>query len=379
MSRQGEVCIENVTKKFGQSVAVNRVNLTIEAGSYCCMIGPSGCGKTTLLRMIAGHETPTEGRILIGGEDVTDMHIGRRGTALMFQNYALFPHLNLVDNVSFGLKIQNMPRAQRQEKAMEMLDRMHLRPLASRLPSELSGGQQQRVALSRALITNPQVLLLDEPLSALDEFLRLRMRGELKRLQSELGITFIHVTHTQPEAIALADTIVVMDQGIIEQSGSPQTIYNRPYSPYIARFMGGQNILLGKMVKKTETSILLCDDGGNRFFFNGKLPADIKAKEGSDLRLSIRRDRISFVDSKSNDRKNGQSNLAGVVRGVEYQGNFIKISLDCAQKDEFVIYMSDEEFDKSPHKVGDNVTAAWDSRYNYHLVGLNDSMGVPAD
>lgn len=217
MSKPGEIVLEKVTKEFGAITAVDSVDQVIEGGSYCCMIGPSGCGKSTLLRMIAGHETLTSGRILIGGNDVTTMRTGERGTALMFQDYALFPHLNLADNVGFSLKIHKVGKAERKERSLEMLDRVQLAQFADRMPSELSGGQRQRVALARALIMNPQVLLLDEPLSALDEFLRLKMRVELKRLQDDLGITFIHVTHTQPEAIALADKVIVMDHGIIEQ------------------------------------------------------------------------------------------------------------------------------------------------------------------
>lgn len=247
MSNAGEILIEQVTKKFGPVKAIDNLDLKIDGGSYCCMIGPSGCGKSTLLRMIAGHETPTAGAIKIGGRDVTNVRTGQRGTAMMFQSYALFPHLTLTDNVSFSLKLDKVGKAERRERGREMLDRVQLLHLAERLPSELSGGQQQRVALARALITNPQVLLLDEPLSALDEFLRLRMRVELKRLQSDLGISFVHVTHTQPEAIALADQVVVMDHGVVEQAGTPRVIYNEPNSPYIARFMGGQNVLAGKI------------------------------------------------------------------------------------------------------------------------------------
>jgi len=183
MTNKGEIVLDKVTRKFGALTAVNAVDQVIGGGSYCCMIGPSGCGKST------------PGRILIGGRDVTHVRTGERGTALMFQNYALFPHLNLTDNVAFPLKIGGLSTAERRERAREMLGRVQLGHLADRMPSQLSGGQQQRVALARALITNPQVLLLDEPLSALDEFLRLRMRVELKRLQNDLGITFIHVTH----------------------------------------------------------------------------------------------------------------------------------------------------------------------------------------
>ena len=247
MTESGEIQLERVTKRFGPTVAVKDIDLTIPHGSYCCLLGPSGCGKTTILRMIAGHEEPTDGRVLIGGDDVTGLPPVRRGTAMMFQSYALFPHMTVVDNVAYNLRMRGVGKAERRRQARAMLARVHLDTFAERMPAQLSGGQQQRVALARALITNPRVLLLDEPLSALDEFLRLQMRGELKRLQRELGITFIHVTHTQLEAIALADLVVVMDQGRIEQAGAAQTIYNEPQSAYVARFMGGQNVLSGKV------------------------------------------------------------------------------------------------------------------------------------
>ncbi len=195
--------------------------------------------------MIAGHETPTSGEIYIGDQMVVGKPPVERGTAMMFQSYALFPHLTVLDNVAFYLKMRGVGKDERRRRAQEMLQRVQLDHLKDRMPAQLSGGQQQRVALARSLITNPKVLLLDEPLSALDEFLRLRMRGELKSLQNELGITFVHVTHTQPEAIALADMVVVMDTGRIDQADTANVIFDQPTTPYVARFMGGQNVLTG--------------------------------------------------------------------------------------------------------------------------------------
>ena len=253
----GEIRLVNLTKTFGDTKAVKQVDLTIPHGSYCCMIGPSGCGKTTILRMVAGHETPTDGEIYIGDDMVVGKPPVKRGTAMMFQSYALFPHLTILDNVAFYLKMRSVPKDERRKRAFEMLERVQLDHLKGRMPAQLSGGQQQRVALARALITNPKVLLLDEPLSALDEFLRLQMRGELKSLQAELGITFLHVTHTQPEAIALADMVVVMDNGTIEQAGTAREIFNEPKTPYVARFMGAQNVLTGKLESKDATNAIL--------------------------------------------------------------------------------------------------------------------------
>src|SRR4249920_1944197 len=231
------------TKRYGDTLAVDAVSLRIPRASYCCLLGPSGCGKTSTLRMIAGHEAITEGDILIRDRNVTDLPPAKRGTAMMFQSYALFPHLNCLDNVAFSLKMRGVGKAERYARAREFLELVEMDEFAPRLPAQLSGGQQQRIALARSLITEPQVLLLDEPLSALDPFLRVRMREELKRLQRELCITFIHVTHSQDEAMALADLMVVMDEGRIRQAGTPREIFEKPASAFIARFIGGHNVV----------------------------------------------------------------------------------------------------------------------------------------
>ena len=228
--QNGSIELVAVTKIYtpGAPPAVADLDLRVDHGAYCCLLGPSGCGKTTILRMIAGHEFPTSGDVLIGDRNVTNLAPVDRGTAMMFQSYALFPHRSVIDNVAFALKIRGIGKADRYTTARELLEKVRLEAFANRLPSELSGGQQQRVALARALITNPRVLLLDEPLSALDEYLRLRMRGELRRIQRDLGITFVHVTHTQLEATAVADVVVVMEQGRIEQAASPREIFLAP-------------------------------------------------------------------------------------------------------------------------------------------------------
>ncbi len=368
MTEQSRIDIRNVTKLYGPVKAVNNVDLAIDGGAYCCMIGPSGCGKTTLLRMIAGHETPTSGTILIGGTDVTTARTGSRGTALMFQSYALFPHLSLTDNVAFSLRVKGVRADERRRAAREMLDRVQLLHLADRVPSELSGGQQQRVALARALITNPKVLLLDEPLSALDEFLRLKMRVELKRLQNDLGITFIHVTHTQPEAIALADQVVVMDHGLIEQAASPRDVYNRPHSPYVARFMGGQNVLGGRVERIDGTVAVVTGPNG----VSHDLPAASGVEPGQDLRFSVRRDRIAIRPDAP--ARNG---ISGTVVNVEYQGTFVKVALDTGLHEEFMIYLNDEDYFAHPRRVGETVHAAWDAALNHYLPGRNDSAGTP--
>src|SRR5882724_2299557 len=263
-SGSGEVAVVGVTKRFGETVAVKDLSLTIPHGSYCCLLGPSGCGKTTILRMIAGHERPTTGDVRIGGQSVLGLPQVQRGTAMMFQSYALFPHRSVLDNVAFALKMRGASKAERHRQARDLLAKVRMERFADRLPAQLSGGQQQRVALARALITNPRVLLLDEPLSALDEYLRLRMRGELRRVQKDLGITFVHVTHTQLEAIAVADLVVVMAQGRIEQAATAHEIFTAPRNAYVARFMGGQNVLAGTVESVVDGHVVVGGDDGAR-------------------------------------------------------------------------------------------------------------------
>src|SRR6516165_10586967 len=233
----------SLTKRFGATTAVDSISLQIAAGTYCCLLGPSGCGKTSTLRMIAGHEAASSGDIMIGGTNVTHMPPAKRRTAMMFQSYALFPHLSALDNVAFSLKMQGVAKRERHGKAREMLRLVAMDEYAARVPAQLSGGQQQRVALARALITGPQILLLDKPLSALDPFLRVKVRAELKRLQKELAISFVHVTHAQDEAMALADLIVVMNRGRIAQCDTPRAVFTKPRSAFVASFIGGHNII----------------------------------------------------------------------------------------------------------------------------------------
>ena len=232
-----------LTKKYGETIAVDSINLKIPAGTYCCFLGPSGCDKTSTLRMIAGHEEISGGDILLGSNIINDLPPAKRGTAMMFQNYALFPHLSCLDNVAFALKMRGIKKNERYDKSLEILKLVQMENYSDRYPNQLSGGQQQRVALARALITNPSILLLDEPLSALDPFLRIKMRSELKTLQKKLGISFIHVTHSQDEAMALADMIVVMNNGKIEQVGDPYEVFNKPKNEFIANFVGGHNVI----------------------------------------------------------------------------------------------------------------------------------------
>ena len=321
-----DVELVDVTKRYGTTTAVDGISLRIPRGSYCCLLGPSGCGKTSTLRMIAGHEAISAGDILIHGRNVSVLPPAARGTAMMFQSYALFPHLNCLDNVAFSLKMRGMARRERHARAREFLALVHLSDYAERLPSQLSGGQQQRVALARALITQPKVLLLDEPLSALDPFLRVRVREELKRLQRELGITFIHVTHSQDEAMAMADLMVVMDQGVIRQAGSPREIFEQPASAFIARFIGGHNVL-----------------------------------DGPEGPIAVRADRCALGATGDGPH------VTGEVTVVEYQGTAVRVAVRTAPGQEVAALVPDHVFHDQPIAPGAAATLVWRRQDEHRL------------
>jgi putative spermidine/putrescine transport system ATP-binding protein len=305
----------HVTKRYGDTLAVRDVSHVFPGGTYVCLLGPSGCGKSSTLRMIAGHESVSEGQIVLDGVDVSQLPPARRGTAMMFQSYALFPHLSVRDNVAFSLRMKGVDKAARHARADALLDLVHMTDFADRLPAQLSGGQQQRVALARALITEPKVLLLDEPLSALDPFLRIRMRAELKRLQRELGITFIHVTHGQDEALALADEVVVMNDAVIEQAGAPREVFNAPRTEFVARFMGGHNVI---------------SLGGGK--------------------VALRADEVKLA----------RDGLAATVTAVEYQGATVALStITTGTGEEVLALVPEEQFFKAPKSPGDAVHLAW--------------------
>ncbi len=312
-----------LTKRYDETLAVNNISLKIPAGTYCCLLGPSGCGKTSTLRMIAGHEEISEGDILLGNNIINELSPAKRGTAMMFQNYALFPHLSCLENVGFALKMRGLQKDLRNIEAEKMLQLVQMSEFSDRLPAQLSGGQQQRVALARALITNPSILLLDEPLSALDPFLRIKMRSELKVLQKKLGITFIHVTHSQDEAMALADMIVVMNNGIIEQVGSPYEIFNYPKNKFIASFVGGHNVI----TKNRKT-------------------------------YSIRMDHIDLQLKEVKNTKNNNVN-SFKVKEIEFQGQIVKVSGDTKKFGELSVQLSDEKFLKNKFKIEDEVFISW--------------------
>ena len=367
-TERGSIVLAGVTKRFGDTAAVRNIDLKIPGGCYCCLLGPSGCGKTTILRMIAGHESPTGGAILIDGENVVDKPPVERGTAMMFQSYALFPHLSCMDNVAFNLKMRGISKDERRARALDMLDRVRMKSFADRLPAQLSGGQQQRIALARSLITNPRVLLLDEPLSALDEFLRLQMRGELRHIQAEFGITFIHVTHTQMEAVALADMVVVMDQGQIEQAASARDVYDRPRTGYVAHFMGGQNVLAGAVTARQAGIVTIAS--GNKKIDVSAPPA--APAVGEQFEVAVRRDRVRLSRAPSQAADAGVNAVSGRVSAIEYQGTWLKISIEDACSEGFVANVPDDMFFADPLTIGDPVIARWDAGQLHYLVARAD-------
>jgi putative spermidine/putrescine transport system ATP-binding protein len=359
----------SVAKRYGTTTAVDGIDLTIPGGTYCCLLGPSGCGKTTTLRLIAGHELLSGGNIHIGDQTVNDLPPAQRGTAMMFQNYALFPHLNCLDNVAFALKMRGIAKAERHAKAKELLTLVHMEAYSERQPAQLSGGQQQRVALARALTTNPSVLLLDEPLSALDPFLRVRMREELKRLQIELGISFVHVTHSQEEAMALADLVVVMNDGEIEQTGAPRDVYNKPNTAFVARFIGGHNVLSGTVDAVDGGHLRLRGPSGERFLVN-----KIDAAAGSEVTFALRADKIELKNGQEERRAVGAdvsetmaNRLSATVGLVEYQGALVALRLHADGFDEFSITIDEGHFYDQPVAAGDQVIVGWETK-DAHLL-----------
>ncbi|MCG7363923.1 ABC transporter ATP-binding protein [Roseomonas sp. ACRSG] len=341
MSRAAEVRFENVTKRYPGStaVAVNNVSFTIPAGTLCTLLGPSGCGKTTTLRMIAGLEYPSEGRVLIGGKDVSALPPAERDVSMVFQSYALFPHMNVLENVGYGLTISRQPKARVREAARAALASVGLSGFEERLPSELSGGQQQRVAVARALVLEPAVLLFDEPLSNLDARLRRKMREEIRDLQQRLGVTVAYVTHDQAEALAISDKVIVMNQAVIAQEGTPRDLYEAPASDFVAGFVGEANRLPatlshreGEMARVTIGSATL------------SLPHR-GAAEGA-VRLAVRPEAVSLLDAAD-----PAAALRGKVAKAAYLGGLMEYTLATEAGEVFVI---DPET-RRPRGVGEEV------------------------
>jgi ABC-type Fe3+/spermidine/putrescine transport system ATPase subunit len=345
--------LRNVTKTFGaEVVAVDDVTLHIDHGEYVVLLGPSGCGKTTTLRLIGGHEEPTEGDIVLDGERLNGVPPDKRPTTTVFQHFALFPHRSVLENVEFGPKMHGRSKERRRRRALEVLEMVGLRELADRRPAALSGGQQQRVALARVLVMEPKALLLDEPLGDLDRLLRLRMRVELRNLQRQLGLMFIHVTHDQEEALSVADRIVVMRDGRIAQVGDPWTISNHPENEVVAAFMGDNNIFHGTVTARE----------GDRLLIDGELGTlsvrdDGDAREaGAGAAVSVRSASI-HVDEEAHQAE-GPNQLRCSISFVEYLGDLIKLHLEADGKP-LLAKVAGERYPSLRGKEGATVVISW--------------------
>jgi len=342
------IVIEDVHKRFGDFVAVHEASFAITRGEFFSMLGPSGCGKTTTLRMIAGFESPTSGRILLDGDDVSSTPPYRRNVNTVFQQYALFPHMSVEDNVAFGLRSRKVPGREVDTRVAEILDTVRMTEFAARKPAQLSGGQQQRVALARALVNRPSALLLDEPLAALDLKLRQTMQLELKRIQRETGVTFIFVTHDQQEALTMSDRIAVMSAGWVEQIGTPTEVYHRPTSPFVAEFIGEANLLSGRRVGGTA-------DRWDVEIGGGLIGVDASGRSGDDALVMVRPERVRLEEPQDG----GGTGLPVTVDDVVFRGPMIQVVLRCADGSELVAHLTDSP-GAAALRPGDRRIATWD-------------------
>ena len=323
--RSVAIALEGVSKRFGRAVAVHELTLAIDEGEFFSLLGPSGCGKTTTLRMIAGFELPDDGRILLHGRDVTSIAANRRPVNMVFQQYALFPHMSIYDNVVFGLKVKRVPREEHRDRVHELLRVVELEGMERRRPRQLSGGQQQRVALARALVNRPAALLLDEPLGALDVKLRKQMQLELKRIQSELGTTFVYVTHDQEEALAMSDRIAVMHDGRVEQIGTPREIYEHPATAFVADFIGSLNALDVTVDELVGGYALTRPTERDRIV----VPVGSGIHPGDALRIAVRPEHVHIARASNSNADDG-SRLDGTLADVVYLGMYIQFHVDTA-------------------------------------------------
>lgn len=332
------VTLTDIVKRFGSFTALHRMSMEIPDGSFVTLLGPSGCGKTTTLRMIAGLLDPTEGEIQIKGKRMNDVPIHKRNLGLVFQNYALFPHKTVGENIAFGLKYRGVSKADAAEKVKHALDLVQLPHVADRYPKALSGGQQQRIALARAIVIEPDVLLLDEPLSALDANLREDMRVELKRIQHRIGVTTVFVTHDQSEALALSDHVVVMSNGRVEQTGAPEEVYNTPASEFVATFLGTSNIVQGTCMGLDGSEVSIDVDGLGRLAIpKSRAP---KIAETGAAKLVIRAEKLTL--GPADETRDGHASSQGVVEAVDYQGQAARYFVRVGDHQLQVINMIDE-------------------------------------
>ena len=346
------IALEGVSKRFGKHEAVRDVSLSIREGEFFSLLGPSGCGKTTTLRMIAGFEVPDSGRIYLQGDDVTSLFSNRRPVNMVFQQYALFPHMSIYDNVAFGLKVKKVPRFEHAGRVKEMLRIVELEGLEKRKPRQLSGGQQQRVALARALVNSPAALLLDEPLGALDVKLRKQMQLELKAIQNDVGTTFVYVTHDQEEALAMSDRIAVMNEGQVEQIGSPREIYTRPQTAFVADFIGSLNVLELKVDELVGDYAVTRLDESQRVV----VAAEAGTHVGDEVRVAMRPEQVQLSPAGAAS-PDGGSFLRGRIAEVVFLGMYTQFHVDTPAGRVVSHRMADEPL--AELEVGSDVVLEW--------------------
>jgi spermidine/putrescine transport system ATP-binding protein len=366
------VRMDAVTKRFGDFVAVRELDLDIARGEFFTMLGPSGCGKTTTLRMVAGFEEPSEGRVLLDGEDVTGRPAFKRPTNTVFQSYALFPHMSVEKNVAFGLQRTGVNKAESKRRAAEELERVGLAAEAKRRPAQLSGGQQQRVALARALVNRPAVLLLDEPLGALDLKLRKQLQVELKRIQREVGITFVYVTHDQEEALTMSDRIAVMNHGLIEQVADPETVYERPATTFVAGFIGVSNLMPGEVVTANGGAAELRLDAGPTVRTADALEVDA----GQRAYAVVRPEKLLLQDA--GDTSAGRASVEGQVESSLYLGTATQMVVRLGDDTRMTVLVpnADVEERRELPAPGEPARLSW-SEENIHVV--REARGGPVE
>jgi spermidine/putrescine transport system ATP-binding protein len=366
-----DVRFEHVTKRFGDANAVDDLNLEVRAGEFFSLLGPSGCGKTTSLRMLGGFEEPTTGRIFIGGQDVTDLAPYRRHVNTVFQSYALFPHLDVFENVAFGLRRRHVAKNEVKRRVLEMLEMVDLPNFERRQPSQLSGGQQQRVALARALVNQPRLLLLDEPMSALDAKLRRQMQVELKRIQSQVGITFIYVTHDQEEAMTMSDRLAVMWRGKIEGMGSPKDVYDNPTSEFVATFLGASNLLSGEIVRTVGDTVTVATSGGVEVRVSTSRVPDPKS---SKVKVGVRPEKIDLAPEGSSPAP-GCNSLRGRVRVSTFTGVGNQYIVETESGVEVTVYAQNLGSQFAP-RSGDNVVLTWPEEHTFTVRPLPEKIEI---
>ena len=359
---EADIHLERVTKRFAETTAVDDLTISIPRGSFFALLGPSGCGKTTTLRMIGGFEDPTEGRVFLGGADVTEQPPYRRDVNTVFQSYALFPHLNVERNVAFGLERKRISKDEVRRRVAETLELVQLGPLAKRKPAQLSGGQQQRVALARALVNHPRALLLDEPLGALDLRLRKQLQIELKRIQRDVGITFVHVTHDQEEAMSMADTIAVMEGGRIEQAGGAAELYERPHTEFVANFLGVSNLVDARIAGRDNGLARLETHDGATL----RVPSDrCGPHAGDNVRAGVRPEKITLLPEGA-PVPDGSNVLRGQVLVAAFLGVSIQYVVRAAGGEELNVFAQNTD-GSEPESLGAGrrVQLAWRPEHTF--------------